>query len=92
MIYGQVFKDIKESYTGGATDMYIPSNVDIEEIYPDIILDDLPITADELLYCYDINSLYPFVMKYKALPTGKIFYFEGGHIKNKTRCFRFLLC
>lgn len=37
-------------------------------------LEDLPNTAEELVYSYDVNSLYPFVMMSKALPTGNIFY------------------
>ena len=83
MISGQVFKDIKESYTGGATDMYLPTNIEssISEVNQ---LDDLPITSDELLYCYDVNSLYPFIMKSMALPIGKIFYFEGNILNIKS--------
>jgi hypothetical protein len=32
MLAGQVAKDIRMSYTGGATDMYIPTNKDNELI------------------------------------------------------------
>jgi len=38
--------DIKHSYTGGSTDMFIPSNASLA----------LGLEA-EPLYCYDINSL-----------------------------------
>jgi DNA polymerase type B, organellar and viral len=58
MISGQIAKDIRESYTGGATDMYIP--------YSD--------NVNKPLYCYDVNSLYPFVMSDNKLPCGKITY------------------
>ena len=32
---------------------------------------------DELIYCYDVNSLYPFVMSSMEMPTGVPVYFEG---------------
>lgn len=42
----EIFQDIKQGYTEGAVDMFIPQNKRNEEVY-----------------CYDVNSLYPFVMK-----------------------------
>lgn len=33
MIYGEDFKNIKKSYTGGATDMFIPTNRKNEKVY-----------------------------------------------------------
>ena len=42
-ISGKVASDIRESYTGGAVDAYIPEG--------------------ENVFCYDVNSLYPYVMK-----------------------------
>ena len=53
-ISGQVDNFIRQSYTGGAVDMYIPENLD-----------------NELVNEYDVNSLYPFQMKTKLMPTGK---------------------
>ena len=50
---GEIFNDIKQSYTGGSVDMYIPLN-DFQN--------------NELIYCYDVNALYPFIkinLKYK---------------------------
>lgn len=53
MIYGDNYKRLKISYTGGAVDMYIPTN---EE--------------NELVYAYDVNSLYPYVMVNFPMPIG----------------------
>jgi len=57
LITGQIFNDIRKSYTGGSTDMYIPHGKNI--------------------YAYDVNSLYPYVMKECPVPIGNITYFEG---------------
>ena len=54
---GKVFDFIKESYTGGSTDMYIPYGTNIN--------------------CYDVNSLYPYVMRENKFPIGPINEFEG---------------
>ena len=45
---GKIFDFIRESYTGGSTDMYIPEGEDIS--------------------CYDVNGLYPTVMKLNKYP------------------------
>ncbi len=86
MISGQIFKDIKESYTGGAVDMYIPSNVNIDNIDK---LISTPDSKQDLLYCYDVNSLYPSVMKYKEIPTGNLYYFEGNILQYKPNALGF---
>jgi hypothetical protein len=90
MISGQVFKDIKESYTGGATDRYIPTNVvapqtSLTEGYlsKDNTATSPPGNKADLVYCYDVNSLYPSVMQTNLLPTGKICYFEGNILNFK---------
>jgi hypothetical protein len=49
MIHGDIYNHVKMSYTGGGTDMYIPSN-----------------PSNELVYGYDVNSLYPSVMIMKC--------------------------
>ena len=54
---GEVFDFIKRSFTGGATDMYIPYGKKVR--------------------CYDVNSLYPSIMKDKLFPTGTIYKFDG---------------
>ena len=90
MISGQVFKDIKESYTGGAVDMYLPTNLEVDDL--EEILEkarnnpnysNFTYEEKELLYCYDVNSLYPSVMAQRELPTGKACYFEGDVLNYK---------
>jgi len=75
MIYGDNYKQLKHSYTGGAVDMYIPTN-----------------NSNELVYAYDVNSLYPFVMANFPMPVGKINYFEGNIRKYYPDAFGFFYC
>jgi len=75
MIAGQINKDIRLSYTGGSTDMFIPQNLN-----------------NELVYAYDINSLYPSVMKNKNFPIGNPTYFEGNIRKYQEYAFGFFYC
>jgi len=75
MLSGQINKDIRLSYTGGSTDMFIPHNLD-----------------NELVYGYDINSLYPSVMQNKNLPIGKPTYFEGDIRKYNPEAYGFFYC
>lgn len=56
---GEVYDFIKESFTGGATEMY------------------KPVSSSRNIYCYDVNSLYPFVMANNKFPVGQILQFEG---------------
>jgi len=74
-ISGQIYDDIKESYTGGAVDMYIPEN-----------------KADEKVYVYDVNSLYPFVMKENIMPVRDIKYFEGDIRKFDPNALGYFYC
>lgn len=76
MISGQIAKDIRLSYTGGSTDMYIPTNS----------------VKEELVYCYDINSLFPAAMAEYPMPIGKATYFEGDIRKYKPDAFGFFYC
>ena len=52
--FGQISNDIRQGYTGGAVDMYIPKP-----------------PKDTKIYCYDVNSLYPYVMEQFDMPIGK---------------------
>lgn len=53
---GQISKDLRIGYTGGAVDMYIPKG---------------PLLETDQIYVYDVNSLYPYVMAnfYMPMPT-----------------------
>jgi DNA polymerase type B, organellar and viral len=74
-IYGLDYKIIKKSYTGGSTDMFIPTN-----------------RKNELVYGYDVNSLYPFIMANFPMPVGNKTYFEGDIRKINPEAFGFFNC
>ena len=75
MLSGKIAKEIRMSYTGGATEMYIPTN-----------------QPGELVYGYDVNSLYPSVMQSCEVPVGKPTYFEGDIRKQHGDAFGFFYC
>src|ERR1700682_1000577 len=72
---GQVDKDIRQGYTGGAVDMYIPRP-------PEGVN----------LHCYDVNSLYPFIMQHCEMPVGKPVLFEGNIRLIDKEAFGFFFC
>jgi hypothetical protein len=47
---------------------------------------------NELIYAYDVNSLYPFVMKNNPMPIGNMNYFEGNIRKLNPNAFGFFYC
>jgi hypothetical protein len=51
---------------------------------------------NELIYCYDVNALYPFIMKTKFMSIGKptyfYFYFKGDIMKSQENPFGFFYC
>ena len=59
IISGKLFSDLRQSYTGGSTDMGLRP------------------PEGKNIYAYDVNSLYPTVMKNEQMPVGNITYFEG---------------
>lgn len=72
---GQIANDIREGYTGGAVDMYIPTNPE-----------------GTLIYCYDVNSLYPSVMLNNLMPIGKPTEFYGNIRDIDPNAFGFFFC
>lgn len=89
MLSGPVANDIRQSYTGGSTDMYIPN------LSNNIIYDDngnMVNIEDKKIYAYDVNSLYPFVMKSFKYPIGKPTYFKGDITKVDPNAFGFFYC
>jgi len=80
MLSGKISENIRKGYTGGAVDMYIP------KILPELYLN------KKKIYAYDVNSLYPFVMREKEYPIGNPIYFEGNILKINHQAFGFFYC
>jgi hypothetical protein len=80
---GDVEKAIRESYTGGSVDVYKPhnkiGNFSISNVF-------------RKLFYYDVNSLYPFVMAFKAMPIGRPIAFQGNIRRFLPNCFGFFYC
>lgn len=86
MIYqlnGDVEKAIRESFTGGAVDVYIPHNK--------IGSYSLSKTHRKL-YAYDVNSLYPTMMASRVMPIGAPIAFEGDIRRVEPNAFGFFYC
>jgi hypothetical protein len=82
-ILGNPYHNMRQSYTGGAVDVYIPHNkvTPLNPITKNNNILNL-IVKDErgkykVLYYYDVNSLYPYVMAYNEMPIGKPIEFLG---------------
>jgi hypothetical protein len=70
MVYqlpAHVDRDIRHSFTGGATDVYLPHNRSAGFLS----------NLFDTLYYYDVNSLYPFIMAKTLMPIGIPMAFEG---------------
>ena len=80
-----VESDIRESYTRGAVDVYIPHNR-ISDFFRSI----KPLFRK--LFWYDVNSLYPFIMAETPMPVGKPIAFEGDIRKVEPDAFGFFYC
>lgn len=83
MLSGNIANEIRQGYTGGACDMYIPSPSYFSPLGP---------CSEKKIYAYDVNSLYPYVMAKCKLPIGKPTYFEGDITKLDKNAFGFFYC
>jgi hypothetical protein len=81
-ILGNIEQNIRDSYTGGAVDVYIPHNR-VESFFSKIF---------NKLYYYDVNSLYPTIMAKTPMPVGKPIYFEGDIRNIDPQAFGFFYC
>ena len=80
-ILGSIESDIRESYTGGAVDVYTPHNK--VGVLKNIL---------KKLYYYDVNSLYPTVMAKCLMPMGKPIEFTGNILRFEPDAFGFFYC
>ena len=76
---------IRESYTGGAVDVYIPHNR-ITSFFSKVG------AMFKRLYYYDVNSLYPAMMAFMDMPIGKPIAFEGNIRLVEPKAFGFFYC
>ena len=83
-LLGNVETAIRESYTGGAVDVYKPHNR-INDF-------NSRIANYKPLYYYDVNSLYPTVMASHSMPIGAPIFFEGNINKIESNAFGFFYC
>jgi hypothetical protein len=84
-LLGKAEHNIRQSYTGGAVDVYIPHN----RITPFFSKVKSFFTK---LYYYDVNGLYPFVMATFDMPIGKPIAFEGNIRQVDSNAFGFFYC
>ena len=80
---GKVEWDIRESYTGGAVDVYNNHKGFSKNLHH---------YNREQLYYYDVNSLYPFVMSTLEMPIGKPIAFEGDITTVDPEAYGFFYC
>jgi hypothetical protein len=84
-LHGITEQNIRESYTGGAVDVYKPHN----RLTSFLINDNVQY---ETLYYYDVNGLYPTVMANNLMPIGKPTFFEGNITKFDPNAYGFFYC
>lgn len=86
-LLGKVEADIRQAYTGGAVDVYIPTNGVRFNAWNAVSEED---RSD--LYYYDVNSLYPFIMSESAMPIGKPIAFEGNILDIMPDAYGYFYC
>jgi hypothetical protein len=84
-LLGNVEAAIRESYTGGAVDVYIPHNR-MSNFFSKIKAKFIK------LYYYDVNSLYPSVMANTPMPLGQPIYFKGDIRQVEPEAYGFFYC
>src|ERR1700744_3746608 len=82
---GRPERNIRESYSGGAVDVYIPHNIESS------LLDKVNLFFKKLYY-YDVNSLYPYIMAFSNMPVGKPIAFDGDIRKLDYNAFGYFYC
>jgi len=82
-LHGQIEENIRESYSGGSVDVYIPHNKTGNYSLSNIF---------KKLYYYDVNSLYPTVMAQQIMPIGLPTAFEGDIRQFESNAFGFFFC
>jgi hypothetical protein len=85
-LVGRVDVAIRNSYSGGAVDVYIPHNR-ITAFFNRTVK-----AAFKFLYYYDVNALYPFIMAKTLMPIGKPIVFDGDIRKIDPEAFGFFYC
>jgi hypothetical protein len=84
-ILNKPYWNIRESYTGGAVDVYIPHNR-ISSFFSKTK------ALFKQLFYYDVNSLYPSVMANHPMPIGKPIAFNGNIRKMEPNAYGFFYC
>ena len=84
-ILGKPEQAIRESYSGGAVDVYIPHN------RITAFIGNIESKFKQLFY-YDVNSLYPTIMAKHLMPIGRPIYFEGDIRKIEPDAYGFFYC
>jgi DNA polymerase type B, organellar and viral len=84
-ILGKPEINIRQSYTGGAVDVYLPHNR-ISAFIGKVK------ALFRTLYYYDVNSLYPYIMKTFDMPIGKPIAFTGNIRNVEPDAYGFFYC
>ena len=82
-LHGKIEDAIRESYSGGAVDVYIPHNK---------IGSYLMSRTFRTIKGFDVNSLYPTVMAHEVMPIGLPTVFEGDIRKIEPSAYGFFYC